>query len=68
MYEAGVGPRAGLDELEERDLLPPSGTEPRFLGFPVRIIVAVPTTLSMLPVINYFYSSTALVGQRLLKI
>jgi len=37
-----------LSERKERNLLPLSKTEPRFLGRPVRSLVTIPTELSRL--------------------
>lgn len=47
-----MGSRAGLDAfIEEKNLLPMPGYEPRFLGYPALSLVITQTTLSRLPFI-----------------
>jgi hypothetical protein len=43
-----VGPRAGLDVMEKKNILPLLGIEPRLLDRPPSSIVAIPTELSRL--------------------
>jgi hypothetical protein len=47
-----VGPTAGLDTGNEKNILPVAGIEPRFLGHPGCSLVAITTVLFWLPALS----------------
>ena len=56
-----VGPRVGLDVLEEKKkLLPPQGIELRFLASAAPNLVTLPTTISK--VVPVYYETLSIIG------